>query len=305
MRNMLGKASIAALMLGLGGTAALAGSYTPPAPDPVVRHSPAPVMRYIPPVTNPTLNETPFITTEIRPFYLHHKIPNVGGGNVDGVAVQLRYALTDRLALIATKDGYVDVDGGVLGDDSGFLNIGGGLKFAVINDLAGGTIVSIGARYEAPIGSLKLNDLAPLNIQGAGDGFANLFVTGVKQIGRFQIQGSANVNIAIDNDVDSSLFAASLHMNYAATERFFPLVEFNLFHWFDEPNRNGLGLPFEGFDVFHFGAADTDTVITAAAGFRVQATERALLGAAFEIPLTDKDEGITTWRVIADMVFRF
>lgn len=303
---MLGKASMAALVLGLGGTAALAGSYTPPAPDPVVSHSHAPVMRYIPPVTNPTLNETPFITTEIRPFYLHHKIPNVGGGNVDGVAVQLRYALTDRLALIATKDGYVDVDGGVLGDDEGFLNIGGGLKYAVIHDLAGGTIVSVGARYEAPIGSLKLNGLVPpLNIQGAGDGFANLFVTGVKQIDRFQIQGSANVNIAIDDDVDSSLFAASLHMNYAATERFFPLVEFNLFHWFDEPNRNALGLPFEGFDVFHFGAADTDTVITGAAGFRFQALENTLIGAAFEIPLTDKDDGITTWRVIADAVIRF
>lgn len=303
MRNMFCKVSFAALAVALGGTTAFAGSYTPPAPDPVVRHSPAPTMRYIPPVTNPTLNETPFITTEIRPIYIHHDLKNTGGGNVDGVAVQLRYAITDRLAFIATKDGYVDVDTG-LGDDDGFLNIGGGLKFAVINDLAGGTIVSVGARYEAPVGDLEVLGGA-LDIQGKGDGFANFFITGVKQIGRFQVQGSANVNIAIDDDVDSSLFAASLHMNYALTERFFPLVEFNLFSWFDEPNRNGLGLPFEGFDLFHFGAQDTDTVITGAAGFRYQALENALIGAAFEIPLTDKDDGVTNWRVIADAVIRF
>ena len=35
------------------------------------RHS-----RYAPPLTNPILNETPYITTEARPFYAYNNIPN-------------------------------------------------------------------------------------------------------------------------------------------------------------------------------------------------------------------------------------
>jgi len=35
------------------------------------RHS-----RYVPPVTNPVFNETPYITTEARAFYFHHEIPD-------------------------------------------------------------------------------------------------------------------------------------------------------------------------------------------------------------------------------------
>lgn len=297
---------IAAILSGIVcGGMAHAGSYSPAPADPVPAAAPAPVkMRYIPPVTNPTFNETPFITTEIRPIYIHHDIVNTGGGNADVFAVQARFALTDRLALIATKDGYADVDTGALGDDDGFLNIGGGLKYAVINDLAGGTIVSVGARYEAPLGDIDLLGGA-LNIQGKGDGFANFFITGVKQIDRFQIQASANAHIAIDNDTDSSLIVGSLHANYALTERFFPLLELNVFEYFDEPNRNGLGLPIEGFDVFHLGAADSDTVVTGAAGFRFLASEKILVGGAFEIPLTDEDDGITNWRVTADAVIRF
>ncbi len=31
---------------------------------------------YVPPVSNPILNETPFITTEGQPFYIYHSFPN-------------------------------------------------------------------------------------------------------------------------------------------------------------------------------------------------------------------------------------
>ena len=53
--------------------------------------------RYVPPVTNPIFNETPLITTEIRPIYFHQKIPGdfvTGGGNIDVVAAQVRAAIT-------------------------------------------------------------------------------------------------------------------------------------------------------------------------------------------------------------------
>lgn len=301
MRNEFGRIAgpVAAMMMGAG--AAMAGTYSPD-PAPIYASAPAPALRYIPPVTNPTFAESPMITTELRPIVLHHELANTGGGNVDAVAVQLRYAITPRLAFIATKDGYVDVDTGAFGDDDGFLNVGGGLKFAVINDIAGGTVVSVGARYEAPIGDLDLAGGA-VNIQGDGDGFANVFISALKQIDRFQIQGSLNGHFALDTDHDSSLIVGSLHANYAVTDRFFPLVELNVFHYFDEPNRSGLNV--EGFDVFHFGAADADTVVTVAGGFRFLATDNILAGAAIEVPVTSESDGVIDWRITADAVIRF
>ena len=87
--------------------------------------------RYVPPVSNPVVNETPYITTELRLMYLHNDIPGnvplpgVGGGVVNLWAVQLRVALTERLGFIANKDGWADVNFTQLPglDDDGFANI--------------------------------------------------------------------------------------------------------------------------------------------------------------------------------------
>lgn len=260
-------------------------------------------MAYVPAVTNPTFNESPFVTTEIRPIYIHHDIPDsfAGNGNsADVIAVQARYAITDRLAFIATKDGYAHVDFGGLPDDDGFLNVAAGLKYAVIQDPAAGTVVSIGARYEAPVGDLNAG---PFKIQGAGDGFANFFVTGVQQLGKVQVQGSANAHIALDPDTDASILVGSLHVNYAVTDSFYPLVELNMFEYLNNPARTPLTA--EGYDVFSLGATDADSVIAGAAGFRYKIMDNVLVGAAAEVPLTDRDGELTNWRITADAVIRF
>jgi hypothetical protein len=41
--------------------------------------------RYVPPLANPLFNETPYITTEIRPIYIHQRVPKdflTGGGTI-------------------------------------------------------------------------------------------------------------------------------------------------------------------------------------------------------------------------------
>jgi len=124
--------------------------------------------RYVPPVTNPLFNETPFITTEARPIYIYHHIPDdflTGGGNANVVALQARVALTERLGFIATADGYswLDFDN-TLPDDSGLNDITAGLKYAVISDPEAGSIATLGARYTIPVGTLKTggwNSTAP------------------------------------------------------------------------------------------------------------------------------------------------
>lgn len=260
-------------------------------------------MPYIPGITNPTFNESPFITTEIRPIYIHHDIPDsfAGNGNsADVIAVQARFAITDRLALIATKDGFASVDFGGLPDDDGFLNIAAGLKYAVIDDQANGSILTVGARYEFPIGDL---DAGPFNIQGAGDGYANVFVTGAHQIGKVQIQGSVNAHIAIDQDADASILVGALHANYEFTDNFFPVVEVNAFHYFNNPGRTPLTA--EGFDVFSLGGTDANSIVSIAGGFRWRILDNLMLGAAAEVPITDRDGELTNWRVTADAVITF
>ena len=65
------------------------------------------------PVANPLFFEDPQIRTEIRPLFIHHQVDDdfiVGGADARVYAVQARYAVNDRLAIIATKDGYVEID---------------------------------------------------------------------------------------------------------------------------------------------------------------------------------------------------
>ncbi|MCA8928051.1 MAG: hypothetical protein KDC18_08260 [Alphaproteobacteria bacterium] len=268
----------------------------------------APKLRYIPPVTNPTFAESPFITTEVRPIVIYHDIPDTfatAGNSGKVIALQARYAITDRLALIATKDGYADMDYGALKGDSGFLNIAAGLKYAIIDDPAAGHMLTLGARYEFPSGDLNAG---PFKIQGDGDGFANVFVSGVQQWGNFQVQASGNAHIAIDDDADSSLLVGSLQVNYAVLENFllggfYPLVELNVFHHFNEPGRTPLTAG--GYDVLTLGETSSNTVVSGAVGFRMKINETVQFGAAVEVPITDKDGEATNWRATADAIIRF
>ena len=92
----------------------------------------------ISPLANPINFEDPRPNTEARAEFLHHQISDdfiTTGGNVRIYALQLRYAVNDDLAIIATKDGYVDFNpDAVLSDESGFGNIAA-LVFAACTSL--------------------------------------------------------------------------------------------------------------------------------------------------------------------------
>ena len=102
--------------------------------------------RYVPAISNPLFNETPYITTELRPLYLHNEIPTgfvTHGGHIDAGAVEARIALTDRLGFIAPKDGYAHLHfNKALKDTTGFENIAFGLKYAVWSNPAADEIVN-------------------------------------------------------------------------------------------------------------------------------------------------------------------
>src|SRR5438876_4695200 len=67
----------------------------------------------ISPVVNPLFFESPLIQSEARPIFAYHRLDKgLLSADVDVrvYAVQLRYAVNDRLAIIATKDGYIQID---------------------------------------------------------------------------------------------------------------------------------------------------------------------------------------------------
>ena len=263
--------------------------------------------RYVPPVTMPTLNESPFITTEARPIYIYHKIPNdflTGGGSVHAYALQARMALTDRLAFIATTDGYADLnfDAG-LPNTNGFLDITAGLKYAVISDPAAGEIVTLGARYTAPTGNVDIES-AGIGLTGEGNGCVDLFVSGAKTYDDFQLQGSIGAQIGLAEESWSYVHAHG-HANIELFENFFPLFEANMILPFDGGDRIA-GSTLTGTDVFDFGASDPDMVFTVGIGARYRVLDNVIFGTAVSNNIIDTENtGVHGMRVTTDLTLHF
>ena len=266
------------------------------------RHS-----RYVPPITNPIFNETPYITTEARPFYFYHKIPDdfvTDGGEVHLAALQLRLALTERLGFIATKDGYVDLNfDEVLDDESGFANIAFGFKYALYSEPETESILTGGLRYEIPIQDLSTSGI---ELQGNGDGFLNPFVTGARAFGPFGLQASLGANLALDQDEDTSILHYSLHADWEVFPGLFPILELNGFTAIENGNRSTGALgQLDGVDVLNFGSEDRDTTIVFGGGMRYQFNDHLQFGVGAETPLTDEENTILDYRVYFDLVLKY
>jgi hypothetical protein len=264
---------------------------------------------YVPPVTQFVLNETPFITTEVKPIFAYHEIPDgfvTGGGRVLAGAVQGRIALTERLAIIATTDGYADVDfDSVLPDTDGFLDVAAGVKYAVISDPDAGNIVSLGLRYTAPVGNV---DTAGIDLTGAGNGYLNAFVSGAKVYGwGLQVQGSAGAQLALSDENWSYLHAHG-HANLEVLPGVFPLVEANMILPVDGGDRVP-GASLTGADIFDIGASDPQPILSLGIGTRLRAADNVILGAAVEGNVldigADTADSVYGWRVTTDLTIHF
>jgi hypothetical protein len=254
------------------------------------------------PVTNPLYFEDPAIATEIRPIFLYHDIDKsfvTGGGNVEVYAVQLRYAITDRLAVIATEDGYIDFHPkSVLTHQSGWADLAAGLKYALIDDKENTFILTPGFKLKLPTGNEDV-------FQGTGDGQWDIFVSSAKGLGYgFHLTG--NVGFLIPNDFDKETAEAhySLQLDYNVCRYFKPFISMNGFTVLD--NANGPALPTEGFDLINFGssAASGDTQIALGIGFRSHVLNHVDVGFAYEFCATHP-EGLFGDRFTVDVSYRF
>lgn len=260
--------------------------------------------RYVPPLTNPVFNETPYITTEARLIYLYNRLPKsfvTDGGYVNVAALQLRVALTERLGFIATEDGYADAHfHKVLDDEDGFSNIALGFKYEILDDPKSESLLTAGLRYQIPINDLETGGI---KLQGDGDGFLNPFITGATTFGDLGLQASLGANIALDGDVDTSILHYSLHTDYEVLPGFFPLIELNGFTPIDHGKRltGPLG-KLDGVDLLNFGSDDSDTTVTLGGGFRYRFTDNVQIGVGAETPITENNDSILSYRLYSDLV---
>jgi len=274
------------------------------------------------PIVAPYLFEDPFIATRIYPYYLWHQFPGrsiLQGGTASVIAMQARVALTDRLAFIATKDGYMwlDPDNKLLSKETGNLNLAGGLKYALWQDREKGRIASAVLRFEFPVGSSRV-------FQGFGHGEVLPSVTGAWSFGRTRLMGDFGAKIPFATKQSTSLFY-HLYAEYNVHPRFSPFVQLSGNTWttsgdgkIDVDLKNGPTVtiktaqavlnipPFEGMDVLNLGIERISgtTQLTYAVGAHFGITEHLTFAAAYERVL-NSHRGLFQQRVTTGFTLEF
>ena len=251
----------------------------------------------ISPMTNPLFFEDPRTLTEARAIYANHNVPAaVGGGSVHFMAVQMRFAINDRLSLIATKDGYMTSTNPLI--DDGWADVALGFKLNLFRDPYQQSITSVGFTYDIPVGSTR-------SLQGNGDGEFHLFFSSARKLTQnINWITAGGIRLPLDGNAESTSTYSSNHIDFRMTQRTYLLAECNWFHWIDNGGNAATG-GIEGHDLFNFGsnAVDGNSLLTIAAGGKFKPGAHSELGVAFEVPVGRQH--ITSSRLTADWIIRY
>ena len=266
----------------------------------------------ISPVANPIFFEDPRITSEVRPIYMYHFLPTTIdyyggkaalGGQVQVMAVQLRYAVNDRLAIISTKDGYIEFQPDhTLAHHYGFADVAAGLKYALISDPDAQLIVTPGFTIILPTGSTDV-------YQGYGGAEWNIFLSAEKGFNNFHITGNAGFRLPDNFAEQTAQLHYSLQLDYYANQYFIPFFAANGYTILSDGNRNliqGVPLNTELYDLINAGstAARGTTQLTVGGGVRSRLLNNVDVGVSYEAGVVDP-VGIFEGRVTADVIWRF
>jgi hypothetical protein len=237
------------------------------------------------------------------------------------VALQARVALTDRLAFIATKDGYLwnspQLD--LLEDDHGWLNIAGGFKYLLIRDDRYDFYLSPAIRYEAPSGAADV-------YQGEGDGLIIPSVSAAwSPLENLHLIAGVGGQVPLDSTFQSSSVFYHVYADYQIHPRFTPFVQLSGMSWTGDGNgefpitlRNNAQIPlslaqvalgtgpFDGADVANLGSEDISgkDLLTAAIGAHVMLTDHLVWSVAYEHEISSH-EGIFEQRVTTALAVEF
>lgn len=261
----------------------------------------------ISPAFSPVTFEDPRALSEARLLYVNHQIDKkfvTEGGDVQVYALQLRYAITDKLSFIATKDGYVDFNPAKnVAKDEGFADVEAGFKYTLLEDKEKGFITSAQLRYLVPIGEKEV-------FQGSGDGSIHPSVSGAYALcSNTTLTAGTGLRIPISSN-DSMFWDVDAQLDYripvSDDVAVYPLVGVSYIKTTSGGER--LGIADEGHDFFNFGATDASgkDLVTGIGGLRVRLAKNYDLGASYQVPL-DKDVGsrILDYRWTFDAIVRF
>ena len=279
-----------------------------------------PFSRFIKPITNPVFFDEPQNISYVHVVNAYQDLPKrinttLGRVPLDGylnlTAIRVTYALNEKFSLIAAKDGYIEFKpDNTLDSGYGWGDISLGFKGALYYCPQTEFIVSGKMLFEFSQGSSEV-------FQGNGDGNVAPSISFLKGFDKWQVMGTLGMVIPFNAKEESMEVYQSYHVSYAVTPRFFPLIELN--HWCvaRQADRDAL-VPsiakFEGGDVINLGSKnglDHRHFITAAAGFRYRIFETAGFfknldfGLAYELPLTNPNNGLMLRRYTADLVLHF
>lgn len=282
-----------------------------------------PFAEAIRPISNPTHFDLAIPRTQLHPIFIYNEMPDTVdtilgqvpvGGDYQLYALQFEIALSERLSINATKDGYIVFDPqSVLTQTEGFANLGAGLKYAWLYQPEKKLASNVQLLFEIPLGDRAV-------WQGTGDGVLIPSVSTLKLAGPFQFAHQFGFKLPLDDNAESTIFYTSAHVSFEATKWFQPLAEISWFSVIDEGDGGprfgdhiGGALPavvgFEAGDLVNWGAANANrnpNFVTGALGFRITPPGKPYtFGAAWEAPLTTENEGLLENRFTVDMVWKF
>ncbi|WPJ98196.1 hypothetical protein SH580_10845 [Coraliomargarita algicola] len=250
----------------------------------------APEQKAVRPISAPYFHEDSFVTTDVRAWYVRHDFDSdtkgvLGNGSATVMAVQVRVALTESLQFVAYKDGYTEFDdASALDDNSGWNDIGAGIKWAFIQDWENQFHMAAGIGYEFSFGDEDvLQDSDELRLWlSANKGFDKLHL-------------GATVNAILSEDDSDSLLGNSdmltvhLHADYYLAEWFSPVVEVNGYFAQDDSPTALAAVNFSGVDAGSLPGGDGEDTYTIAFGGELRVVDGLGLRVAYETELNDND----------------
>jgi hypothetical protein len=254
------------------------------------------------PIGQPIYFESPTIGTSLRPIYLRHNFDDASalqGGDLTVYAVQLRIALSDRLAFIATKDGYSELKTGLLGEDEGWNDLAAGIKYAAVIDEPNQFLLTTGLRYQAEQGHRGV-------LQGSVDEFSPFISVG-KGFGELNTVAGLTWRVPTDQNDGNQVLHWDLHIDYdinPESDRVIsPALELHGVHYL---TNGDVALPVGGLDYANLGSQVAgDFVAWAGIGLRAELADKVEIGAVYEFALTDPEDDIMEDRITVDLVFRW
>ena len=252
---------------------------------------------FISPMTNPVHFEDPRTLTEARFIFLHHNVPSAAGdGSVQLFAVQFRAALTERLSIVAAKDGFVTSSNALI--DDGWADLSVGLKYNLYKDYHRQRLLTAGLAFELPTGT-------PRTLQGNGDGVFHLYLTGGTQFWDcWHWISASGFRLPSNTNQESQVWYWSNHIDRRLGNSWYGLFEVNWYHWMKSGTGGVAGV--EGVDLWNLGSTGVAgrDVVTMAAGLKWKPNDSTELGIAYEFPVTGR-EFILQNRLTVDFILRY